>query len=248
VRLDPFKRLKGPHTPFKPSSPTGMNDGYKVLDFATLFVLKHLYSHARRGPRHAFFSSRRRKSTQSRFWILVFARIYTFIHPASPCYPRPSGTRSGTPDERNAREKARKIPARRVAPTCRREWTVVVLIVSSSAHHHLPRTHRLPRAVKAVADGRPATRRGELMPARLYNVAYRVWPATFASSHLPPVDQPTSSTHILELEQWRATLPTRTARRTTTSAADRCTSGRAGCCTRPATWRRRTSGRPKDGA
>jgi hypothetical protein len=39
VRLDPFKRLKGPHTPFKPSSPTGMNDGYKVLDFVTLIVL-----------------------------------------------------------------------------------------------------------------------------------------------------------------------------------------------------------------
>jgi hypothetical protein len=49
------------------------------------------------------------------------------------------------------------MPAGRVAPTCRREWAVIVLIVSSSAHH-LPRTHRLSRAVKAAAAGRPATR------------------------------------------------------------------------------------------
>jgi hypothetical protein len=74
--------------------------------------LEHLHSHARRGPRHAFFSSGRRKSAQSRPQILVFARIWAFIHPASPGHPRPSGARSGTPDERNAREKARKIPAR----------------------------------------------------------------------------------------------------------------------------------------
>jgi hypothetical protein len=57
---------------------------------------------------------------------------------------------------------------------------------SSSSSSRLPRivvfpAHRLPRAVKATADGRPATRRGELMPARLYIAAYRAWPATFAS-------------------------------------------------------------------
>jgi hypothetical protein len=167
----------------------------------------------RRGPRQVFFSSGRRKSAQSRPRILVFARIWAFIHPASPGHPRPFGARSGTPDERNAREKSRKIPrvpAGRVAPTCRREWAVIVLIVSSFAHR-LPRTHRLPRAVKAAADGRPATRQGELMPARLYNAAYRVWPATFARNHLP---HSTSAPRplILELEQWRRTHPTTTAR------------------------------------
>jgi hypothetical protein len=147
--------------------------------------LEHLHSDARRGPRHAFFSSGRYKSAQSRPRIIVFTRIWAFIHPASLGHPRPSGARSGTPDERNAREKARKIPPHHVAPTCWREWAVVVLIISSSAHRRLPHTHHLPRAVKAAADGRPATRRGELMPARLYNAAYLVWPATFASSHLP---------------------------------------------------------------
>jgi hypothetical protein len=76
-------------------------------------------------PPARVFSSGRCKSAQSRPWILVFARIWAFIHPASPGHPRPSGARSGTPDERNAREKATKIPARRVAPTCRREWAVV---------------------------------------------------------------------------------------------------------------------------
>jgi hypothetical protein len=123
-------------------------------------------------PRHPFFSSGRRKSAQSRPRILVFARIWAFIHPASPGHPRPSGVRSGTPNKRNARETATKIPARPVAPTYRREWAVVVLIISSCAHRRLPRAHRLPRAVKAAANGRPATRRGELMPARLYIAAY----------------------------------------------------------------------------
>jgi hypothetical protein len=57
---------------------------------------------------------------------------------------------------------------------------------SSSSSSRLPRivvcpAHRLPRAVKAAADGRPATRRDELMPARLYIAAYRAWPATFVS-------------------------------------------------------------------
>jgi hypothetical protein len=81
---------------------------------------------------------------------------------------------------RTRRGKFPRVSAGRVAPTCRREWAVVVLIVSSSAHR-LPRTHRLPRAVKAATDGRPATRRGELMSARLYNAAYHVWPASHAA-------------------------------------------------------------------
>jgi hypothetical protein len=90
-------------------------------------------------PRHTFFFIRTVKigpvaPPDSRFRLDL-----GLIHPASPRHPRPSGARSGTPDERNARETARKIPARRVVPTCRRERAVVVLIVSSSAHRRLPR-------------------------------------------------------------------------------------------------------------
>jgi hypothetical protein len=83
------------------------------------------------------------------------------------------------------------------------------------------------------------------MATRLYNAAYRVWPATFASSlpHSTSAPRPL----ILELEQW-PTLPMTTARRTTGSAADRSTNGRAGCSTPPATWRRRTSTLPRRGA
>jgi hypothetical protein len=81
------------------------------------------------------------------------------------------------------------------------------------------------------------------MPVRLYITA-----TAPGRPHLPspPIDLPTSSTHLLE--QWRATHRTMMARRTTASAAACCTSGRADCCTRPATWRHRTSGRPEDGA
>jgi hypothetical protein len=63
-------------------------------------------------PRRALFLSERRKSAQLRPRILVFARIWAFIHPASPGHPRPSGARSGTPDETNWREKAGKNRAR----------------------------------------------------------------------------------------------------------------------------------------
>jgi hypothetical protein len=87
----------------------------------------------------AFFSSGRRKTAQSCPRFLVFARIWAFIHPASPGHPRPPGARSGTPDETNARETPRKVRARLVAPTCRRERAVVVLIASSSVHRRLPR-------------------------------------------------------------------------------------------------------------
>jgi hypothetical protein len=99
-------------------------------------------------PPPPFFSSGWRKTVQLRPRFLVFARIWAFLHPASPGHFRPSGARSGTSDERNARETLRKLPTRHVAPTCRRERAVIVLIASSSAHRRLP-VHRLPRAVKA---------------------------------------------------------------------------------------------------
>jgi hypothetical protein len=86
-----------------------------------------------------FFSSGWRKTAQLCPRFLVFVRIWTFIHPASPGHPRPPGVRSGTPDETNARETPSKVPARLVAPTCRRERAVVILIASSSAHRCFPR-------------------------------------------------------------------------------------------------------------
>jgi hypothetical protein len=80
---------------------------------------------------------------------LVFAQIWAFIHPVSPGHPRPSGARSGTPDERNVRETARKFPARRVAQLIGERGRS-----SSSSHrlrsivifraHHLPRCKSLP--------------------------------------------------------------------------------------------------------
>jgi hypothetical protein len=63
-------------------------------------------------PRRPYFSSEWQKTVQSRPWILDFARIWAFIHPASPDQPWPSGARSGTPDETNWRETAENIHAR----------------------------------------------------------------------------------------------------------------------------------------
>jgi hypothetical protein len=78
---------------------------------------------------------------------------------------------------------------------------------SSSSSSRLPcivvfLAHRLPRAVKAAADGRPATRRGELMRDRPYIVAYRASgrPHSPASPqiHCPPPPPPQASNG----EQW----------------------------------------------
>jgi hypothetical protein len=69
---------------------------------------------------------------------------------------------------------------------------------SSSSSHRLPRivvfpAHRLLRAVKAATDGRPATRRGELMCGRLYIAAYR------ASGRPHSHASPQSTLHLLHL-------------------------------------------------
>jgi hypothetical protein len=99
-----------------------------------IYRCKSIFSHEPdEAPRQSFFSSGRRKTVQLRSRFLVFARIWAFIHPASPDHPRPPGARSGSTEEINARETPRKVPARLVAPTCGRERPVVVLIESSSA-------------------------------------------------------------------------------------------------------------------
>jgi hypothetical protein len=129
-------------------------------------------------PPAPFFSSGRRKTAQSRPRFLVFARIWAFIHLASPGHPRPSGARSGTPDERNARETARKLPARRVAPTCRRERAVVILIVSSSARRRLPHASSSARYKSCRRwTSSHAARRVNARPP-IYRGLPRVWPAT----------------------------------------------------------------------
>jgi hypothetical protein len=68
--------------------------------------LEHLQPSPRLGPRRPFFTSGRRNSAQPRPRFLVFARIWAFIHPASPGRPRLSEARSGTPDETKTRETA----------------------------------------------------------------------------------------------------------------------------------------------
>jgi hypothetical protein len=137
--------------------------------------LEHLQPWTRRGP-DVIFSSGWRKTAQSRPRFLVFARIWDFIHPASPGHPRPPRARSGTPDETNAQKTARKVPARLVALTCRRERAVIVLIASSSAHCRLP-VHRLPRIVKACRRWTcsHAARRVNARPP-IYRGLPRVWP------------------------------------------------------------------------
>jgi hypothetical protein len=173
---------------------------------------------------------------QSRFRFLIFGRIWPFIHPVSPGHPRPPGTRSGTSDKRNARETARKVSARLVAPTCRRERTVVILIASSSAHRCLS-THRLPRAVKAC-HRRTCSHTARLVNARspIYRGLPCVWPAAFTP--FSPIHSPPPP-----VEQWQATASTM-ARPTMASAGAPCTSERVACSTRRATRRRLTSARP----
>jgi hypothetical protein len=125
---------------------------------------------------------------------LIFARIWAFIHPVSPGHPRPPEARSGTPNKRNACEIARKVAARLVAPTCRRERAVVILIASSSVHCRLPAQH-LPCAVKAY-HRQARSHAARLVNARppIYRGLPRVWPAAFTPfspihSPPPPVEQ-----------------------------------------------------------
>jgi hypothetical protein len=130
-------------------------------------------------PSTAFFFIRTAKNGLVAPRFLVFARIWAFIHPVSPGHPRPPGARSGSLEETNARERSRKVPARLVFLTYRRERAVVVLIASSSAH-------RLPRTVKACRRWTcsHAARRVNARPP-IYRGLWRVWP------HSPPSPQST---------------------------------------------------------
>jgi hypothetical protein len=72
--------------------------------------LEHLHTHARRGLGHSFFSSGRRKSVQSGPRILVFARIWAFIHPASPGHPGLPGRARGLWTKETRAKRRRKFP------------------------------------------------------------------------------------------------------------------------------------------
>jgi hypothetical protein len=98
--------------------------------------------------------------------------------------------------------RARRLRTKKMRAKWRRNFPCVVwtrLVSgrdrSSSSSSRLPRivvfpAHRLPRAVKAAADGRPATRQGELMRGRLYIAAYRAsgrpHSPTSPQIHCPP--------------------------------------------------------------
>jgi hypothetical protein len=97
----------------------------------------------------------------------------------------------------------KKHPARRVALTCQRERSVVILIVSSSAHHRLPHAsssahHRLPRASSSARCKRcrrwtssHAARQVNARPP-IYRGLPHVWSATF--THFSPNPLSTSPT------------------------------------------------------
>jgi hypothetical protein len=95
--------------------------------------LEHLQPSPRGGPRQLFFYPDGKKwsscvpgsSFSPGFGLSSIQRAHVI--------PGPSGARSESPEETKARETSRKVPARLVALTCRRERPVVVSIASSSA-------------------------------------------------------------------------------------------------------------------
>jgi hypothetical protein len=112
-------------------------------------TLEHLQPRARRGSRHLFFSSGQRKTVQSRPRFLVLARIWAFIHPASPghhvVWPRLVGERGRSSSSSSGLSRASS------STRCKsyRRWT--------SSH-----TARRVNARPPIYRGLP-----------------RVWPATF---------------------------------------------------------------------
>jgi hypothetical protein len=134
---------------------------------------------------------------------------------------------------------------RRVAAICRRERAVVVLIVSSSAHHRLPRASSSARCKSCRRwMASHAARRVNASPPiyrGLPRLAGHVRQLLPQSTSPPP--PPTSSRRAM------AGYGSDEDGATNNGFGRRSlhTSGRADCCTRRATWRRRTSARPKDG-
>jgi hypothetical protein len=99
-------------------------------------------------------------------------RIWVFIHPASPGHPSLPGHARGL--------RTKEMHAKRRGNFPRVVWPRLVgeRGRSSSSSHRLPRIVVFPRIVfrtllKPAADGRAATRQGELMRGRLYIAGYR---------------------------------------------------------------------------
>jgi hypothetical protein len=161
--------------------------------------------------------------------VLVFIRIWAFIHPANPYHPAPPGS------ARRVRRKRKRGTHRENFP--RGWWPRLV----GEKGRSLSSLHRLPRDVKSCrrsifasnSRARPSIYRGTTASGCIHHRRLLSLPSLVFS--------PQSSSS----EQWRATA---TARRTTSSAGVPYTSGRCNFCTWRATWRRRTSARPEDGA
>jgi hypothetical protein len=182
-------------------------------------------------PPAALFSSGRQKMAQPRPRILVFARIWAFIHPASPCHPRPPLPGHA----RGVRRKPKRGKCRGKFP--RAWWPRLVGEKGQSSSS----SHRPPHAVKACRRWTHSFHAGSRVNARLYlSRTYSVWPHSPPLSSFSPVFSPRNI-----LEQWRATA---TARRTTALASVLYTNGRGGCSTWRANRRRRTSAHPEAGA
>ena len=175
-----------------------------------------------------------------------------------PTPPRPPGERSGSPDETKARETPRKLPARLVAPTCRREKPIVVLIASSSARCKSlpPVCIRRPRgelmssssahaSSSARTKGcRRSARRGRVAIHAAFNPrASHAYIRRSARREAYPVLHSPSTLPLLS--RWRST--TTTAQPTTASPAGRSTRGRGTSSTRRGTPARRTRGLPAAG-
>jgi hypothetical protein len=157
-------------------------------------TLEHLHSRAQRGPRHPFFHPDGEKRSNR----VPGSSISPGFGPSSirraQAIPGLLGRARGL--------RTKEMRAKRRGNFPRVMWPQLVgeRGRSSSSLHRLPRivifpVHRLPRDVKATADGRPATRQSELMRGRLYIVAYR------ASGRPHSSASPQSTLHLLHLLQ-----------------------------------------------
>jgi hypothetical protein len=73
-------------------------------------------------PPTGYFPTRTAKNGSAAPPVPRFPRIWAFIHPASPRQPRPTGARSGSPDEAIARETPRNL-SRAFASATPQRWT-----------------------------------------------------------------------------------------------------------------------------
>jgi hypothetical protein len=190
--------------------------------------LEHLQPRAQRGPGTIFFHSDGENRSSRAPGSSISPEFEHLSIRRAQAIPGLSGRTRGL------RTKEMRAKERRNFPCVMWPRLVGERDRSSSSSSRLPRivvfpAYRLPHAIKAAADGRPATRRGKLMRGRLYIAAYRAYgrphSPTSPQIHCPPPPPPPG-------EQWRTMAPMTTARQTTASAGVPSTSRRDGCSTR----------------